>query len=139
MELVFSGLNLWAVIVGAAATMITGMLWYSPGSPTGKAWFSLNKFPEQGENKDNLGAMYGMMFFSSLVLSFFLGVIVKTLNITEISSGLMTMFWIWVGFIAASCAGQYIFPPKPFALFALDNIYKLVNVLIITAILIVWS
>lgn len=139
MDLVFSEINIWAVVVGAVATMVTGMMWYSPSSPTGKAWFNLNKFPEQGENKDNLGLMYGLQFFSSLVMSYFLAVIVKTLNITEISGGLMTGFWIWVGFIAASCAGQYIFPPKQFSLYALDTIYKLVNVLIITAILIAWK
>lgn len=138
MELVFSGINIWAVVVGAVATMVTGMIWYSPGSPTGKAWMRLTGHTGDDANKDNMGALYGMMFVSSLVLSYFLAVIVATLNITELGSGLMTGFWLWVGFIAASCAGQYIFPPKPFALFALDNLYKLVNVLIILAIVISW-
>lgn len=138
MELMFSGINYWAVVVGAAATMITGMLWYSPGSPTGKVWMRLNNFTNDGSG-DNMGLLYFLQFLSSLVLSFFLAVIVKTLNITDYNIGLMVGFWLWFGFIAATCAGQYIFPPKPFQLFALDNLYKLVNVLIIIAIVIAWK
>lgn len=139
MDLAFSGINYLAVVAGAVATMITGMIWYSPGTPTGKTWMKLAGVKMDGSNNDNMAVLYGSQFVASLVMSFFLAVIVNTLGITVIGSGLMIGFWLWLGLIAASCAGVYIFPPKPVSLFVLDNIYKLINVLIILAIVIAWK
>lgn len=57
---------------------------------------------------------------------------------TTIGSGARAGLWMWFGFIMAGGAFRYIFPFKPFRLFALDNAYQLVVFVVLGALFAVW-
>ena len=45
---------------------------------------------------------------------------------------------VWLGFIATVMLGMVLWERKPFALYVLNSVYQLVNVLLITLVLSLW-
>ena len=64
----FLGVNLWAVLVSALATMVAGFLWYSPAL-FARPWmiasgYDPNDKAKLDEMKKGAGKMYGLAFFA---------------------------------------------------------------------------
>jgi len=75
--MLFMGVNLWAVLGSAVATMVIGFLWYSPAL-FGKPWMlAMGYDPEDkakiAEMQKTAGPKYGIAFLASLLSAFMLG------------------------------------------------------------------
>ncbi|MGA8765091.1 MAG: DUF1761 domain-containing protein, partial [Candidatus Sulfotelmatobacter sp.] len=63
----FMGLNVWAVLVGALATMVVGFLWYSP-LLFAKPWMVLMGYdPNDKAKQAEMQKGAGMMYLLSLI------------------------------------------------------------------------
>ncbi len=129
-------INYLAVVVGAIVNMIIGFIWYGPAF--GKAWLQLTGLRMENLDKTQLPKAYGLTFLAALAVSYVLSGIVDMFQATTIGSGARAGLWMWFGFIMAGGAFRYIFPFKPFRLFALDNAYQLVVFVVLGALFAVW-
>jgi len=57
----------------------------------------------------------------------------------NVSEALEWAGWIWLGFIATVTLGNVLWHGRPKELWALENAYSLVNLLVMTAILYNWK
>ena len=130
-------INYWAVIAGVAIAMVTGMIWYGPGT-LGKLWMKWNGLDNSNMNGDGVGKLYALQLLASLVMTYVLAHFVAYFGVTDFFGALTLGFWIWLGFLVAGGAGIYIFPPKRWELFLFDSGYKLVSIVLIAWVLAVW-
>lgn len=128
-----SSVNYGAVLVAGVAAMVIGYLWYGP--LFGSMWAKLSKMDMKGP-KPNMAMQYGWMYIAAAVTAYVLAHFIELAGVTTISELWTPVFWIWLGFFAAGSAGRYLFPSKPFSLFAIDTIYHLVVLFVMGAILI---
>ncbi len=124
-----ASVNLFAVVVAAAASMLLGGLWYSP-ILFGKTWMKLARITSAK------GAIRGyiMGFFSALIMSYVLAHFIDYTQATTISAGLATGFWLWLGFIATVSLGTILWESKPFMLYVLNNAYNLLALILMAVI-----
>lgn len=136
----FSGLTLnwWSVIVASLIPMVTGMIWYNP-KVFGQMWMKDNGMTADDMKRDNMGQLYFIQFIAALVMTYVTALFVMFVHPATTSDGFMLGFWLWLGFLFAGAAGQYIFPPKPLNLFVMDSIYKLINILLVIWLLMSWK
>ena len=83
----FMGVNLWAVLASAVATMVAGFLWYSPAL-FAKPWTILmgydpNDKAKMAEMQKSAGPSYGMSFVASILAAFVLGKILQVSTARE--------------------------------------------------------
>lgn len=130
-------LNWWAVIAGGILQMVTGMIWYNPKT-FGQMWMKANGLTTENMNKDKMGQLYFLQFIAALVFSYVLALFVAYIHPIMLKDGLILGFWLWLGFMAAGAAGLYIFPTKPFPLFAMDSLYKLINIFLLIWLFMSW-
>ena len=84
----FMGVNLWAVLVSALATMAVGFVWYSP-LLFARPWMVLmgydpNDKAKTAEMQKSAGPSYGLSLVASLVSA----VVSTTLSIVNVSCAL---------------------------------------------------
>ncbi len=134
-------INYWAVLVAAFASYVIGALWYSP-LLFGKAWMELMGFTEkdmQDAKKKGMAKKYGIMFVSTLVMSYVLAHVVDYTESTTVIAGAQAGFWIWLGFIAPVSLGSVLWEGKSWTLWLINASYYLVVLLIMGAVLAVWA
>ena len=125
--------NYLAVLVAGIASMAVGFLWYGP--LVGKAWMK-----EKGYTKDSMekakkgmGQMYAITFVASLVTAYVLfHVMTLSMNFfhyERLQTGLMTAFWMWLGFVLPVQLSATIFGSKNWKLLGIDAGHNLVSLL----------
>ncbi len=130
--------NYWAVLVAAIAQMIIGALWYSPVLFR-KQWMSLMNLTEESmKSKKKAQRGYVLMFVSALVMCYVLAHFVVYTKATTMLDGMLTGFWLWLGFIATVTLGGFLWEGKSFKLYLLNVTYWLVTLVVTGAILAVW-
>ena len=132
--------NYWAILVSAVAAMILGFLWYSPVL-FGKTWMKLMKIDEKKiNNSKNKGMwkLFSVQFFAAFLMIYVLAVILKFNGSATMLDGILTGFWCWLGFIAATMIGMVLWEQKPIKLYAIITLYYLVALMIAGSILTVW-
>jgi len=129
-----SGLNWLAILVATVAGFLLGGIWYGPAF--GKAWLAA-----VGKREEDLGSPAGPMtvsFFTGLVTSIALALLIRALGITTLGDGLAIGALTSVGFIATGMASDYAFCGWGAKLFAIQSGYRVAYSLIMGAILAVW-
>jgi hypothetical protein len=133
--------NYLAVLVSAIVGFFIGMLWYSL-LLFGKMWMGLvglgKKELEKEKQKSMVKSMV-MAFVAVLVMSYVLAFFVDTANATSIVQGAKIGFWIWLGFIATVMLGMILWENKPCKLYLLNVSHYLVVLVVMGAILAVWT
>ncbi len=135
-------INYLALLGAAIASMVVGAIWYGP--LFGKPWMALSGMSQEKINaaKPKIGKSYALMFAGSLVMSYVLAHALVFANAylgaSGASSGVMTGFWNWIGFIAPATLGNVIWEGKPWKLWILNNGYYLVSLSVMGVILAVW-
>ena len=125
--------NLLAVLVAGIVSLALGFLWYSP-VVLGKQWMK-----EKGLTQDELkkaqkemGKLYGLSFVVSLVTAYVLFHVMflaeNFFHYSLLSTGLMSGFWMWLGFIMPVQLTATIFGNKNWKLFGIDTGYQLVSI-----------
>ena len=138
----FMGVNLWAVLVCAVATMVAGFLWYSPVL-FAKPWMVLmgydpNDKAKIAEMQKSAGPSYGLSFVASLAAAFVLGKIIAISTINSPVYGLKIGFAVWLGFVTTVQLTNALFSRQPNKLYLINTGYQLVCYLAMGAILAAW-
>jgi hypothetical protein len=141
-------INYLAVVVCSVIYMAIGYVWY--GVLFMKPWMKLMGMTQADVKKSqaNMGKTYGINFISALIMFFVLAHFVyftwtaamNDSGVTPIMVGLKTGLWAWLGFVATSGMNDFLFNPKAksWNLYAINQGYLLVSLLIGGAILGVW-
>ncbi|MEK7084115.1 MAG: DUF1761 domain-containing protein [Patescibacteria group bacterium] len=132
-------LNYLAILVSAAATIALGMLWYS--ALFGKQWIALMGWTEEQmkqAKQKSMGKSYALMMATALVKAYVLAMIVGFSGSATLATGLLTGFWVWLGFVATVSMGSVLWEGKSWKLYVLNNGYDLVSLLVMGGVLAVW-
>ncbi len=127
--------NYLAVVVAGIVSMGLGFLWYSP-MVLGKAWMKEKGYTQESLKKaqKEMGSLYAVSFVVSLITAYVLShVMTMSENFFHyplLSTGLMSGFWMWLGFMMPVQITATIFSDKKnWKLFGIDTGYQLVSIL----------
>ena len=123
------------VAVGAAAVsaMVVGSVWYGP--LFGNAWMKLVGISKADINKKEMPKLYGIMFLGALVEAYVLSHFIHYAGAYTLILGAKTGLWAWLGFVATTMVGNYMFAKRPMNLYYIDASYALVNLVVMGAII----
>ncbi len=138
----FAGINFWAVLVCAIATMVIGFLWYSPilfATP----WMCLmgidpNDKAKLAEMQKGAPRLYGLSFVASIVSAVVLAKIIDLTSVTTIPYGMKIGFAVWLGFVTTVQLTGALFGKQPTKLYLINTGYQLACYLAMGAILAKW-
>jgi hypothetical protein len=139
----FLGVNLWAVLVCAVATMVVGFLWYSPAL-FANPWMRLmgydpNDKARIAEMQKSAGPSYGMSLIASILSSLVLAKIIMIANVTTPLYGMKIALAVWLGFVTTVQLTNSLFMKQPAKLYMINTGYQLVCYLASGAILGAWQ
>lgn len=132
--------NLVAVLVAAVASMIIGMLWYSP-LLFGNIWMKLSGMSKSDmakKKKKGMGGTMAVAFIAQLVTGYVLAIFVAFTGSTTASTGAITGFWLWLGFVGTVTLGSVLWESKPVKLYVLNNAHNLLSLAVMGAIIGAW-
>jgi len=128
--------NLLAVFVSAVILWVLGAVWYSPAL-FAKPWMAaLGITPDPAKKKGLLAGMIAS-FVGDFLLAFVMDHIILWANAGSVHGALIG-FIVWLGFFAAPNFPQGIYENRPFKLFAINNGYWLIGLIIVGILLAVW-
>jgi hypothetical protein len=138
----FAGINFWAVLACAIATMVLGFLWYSPilfANPWMRLMgFDPNDKVKLAEMQKGAGKMYALSFVASIVSAVVLAKIIALTSVITIPYGMKVGFAAWLGFVTTVQLTGALFSKQPGKLYLINTGYQLVCFLAMGAILAVW-
>lgn len=138
--MMLGNVNYIAVLVSALAAFVVGWFWYSP-NVFGKTWLKL-----MGWNDKKAKEMHGknmtqsliIGFISTLVMAYVLAQMLVYMGAVTFMEGVLTAFWLWLGFVATMQIGSVLWEGKPAQLFCINTLHSLVSMAIAGGILAVW-
>ena len=138
----FVGINPWAVLAAAIATMVVGFLWYSP-LLFARPWMRLMGYdPDDkaklAEMQKGAGKLYGLSFVASIVSAVMLAKIIDITSVNTILYGMKVGFAVWLGFVATVQLTGALFGKQPTKLFLINTGYQLVCYLVMGGMLAKW-
>jgi hypothetical protein len=138
----FAGINFWAVLVCAVATMVIGFLWYSPflfANPWMRLMgFDPNDKARLAEMQKGAGKMYALSFIASIVSAIVLAKIIVVTSVITVPYGMKVGFAVWLGFVTTVQLTGALFSKQPSKLYLINTGYQLVCYLAMGGILAVW-
>jgi len=136
-------LNIWAVLVAAASTMVVGFLWYSP------FLFARPWMREMGHDPDDkaagkelqksAGPAYGVSLIASIVSAFILGLLLHAMHAEGAQLGAVIGAHVWLGFVTTVQLTGVLFMKQSIKLYAINTGYQLVCYVVMGAILGAWK
>jgi Protein of unknown function (DUF1761) len=127
----------WAVLVAAIVRIALGALWYSPFL-FAKSWQELAGISKL-EMKARLPKALIVDIIGSVVMAFVLVHAIRYAGAATIAQGAVVGFFNWLGFIAVTMLGLVFYENRPFKLFLINNGFLLLSLLVMGAILAVWT
>jgi hypothetical protein len=137
MHHIHHSLNFWAILVSGLFLWFLGAVWYSP-PVFAKSWMAMLGIKKGESNKNSLLAGMISSFIGDLILAFALAHFVFWSGADSFGWGALIGFIVWLGFFAAPNFPQGLYENRPFKLFAINNGYWLVGLLIVGGILAIW-
>lgn len=136
------GVNMWAVLVSALATMVVGFVWYSP-MLFAKPWTILmgydpNDKAKLAEMQKSAGPSYAMSLVASILSAIVLGKIINVSGVMNPVDGLKIGMAVWLGFVTTVQFTNALFSRQPFKLYLINTGYQLVCYIAMGAILGAW-
>lgn len=117
-------INYWAVLAAAIVNMAVGAVWYSR-LLFGQEWAKLiGKKIEDLRGNANQG--YMLSAIGALVQAYILAHFVQYTGSATFSEGMVTGFWLWLGFVAVVMAMNTVFAGRSWRLWRIDAGYFLV-------------
>lgn len=130
--------NLWAVLLAMASSMVVGSVWYAQGV-FGKTWAKLAKI-DMTKNKD-AGAAKPIIvtIIVSLVTAYVLAHLTYITHAffqqSFLKDALITALWVWAGFTAARFITHDAFESRPFKLTFLNIAHEFVTLMLMALII----
>lgn len=138
----FLGVNLWAVLVSAVATMVVGFVWYSP-MLFAKPWMVLmgydpNDKAKIAEMQKSAGPSYAMSLIASVLSAIVLGKIIAVSGTVGALDGLKIGLVVWLGFVTTVQFTNALFSRQRNQLYMINTGYQAVCYVVMGAILGAW-
>ena len=138
----FLGVNVWAVLVAAVATMVVGFLWYSPAL-FANSWMKLmgydpNDKEKIAEMQKDAGPSYVMSLIASILAAFVLGKLISVSGFSNAVAGLKIGLVLWLGFVTTVQFTNALFSRQRNRLYMINTGYQLVSYVVMGAILGAW-
>lgn len=127
--------NYVAIFLAAIVSMIAGFIWYSP-SVLGKPWMKASGHTPDSLKKaqKEMGKLYGLSFLVALLTAYVLfhvmGLSYNFYHYSMISTGIISGFWMWIGFVMPVQLTDAIFGKKNWKLFGISTGYQLVSLVL---------
>lgn len=126
----FMGVNVWAVLVSALATMVVGFVWYSP-LLFARRWTILMGYdPDDkaklAEMQKSAGPSYMLSLVASVLSAAVLGKIIGIATIHTPLYGIKMGLAVWLGFVTTVQLTNALFMRQPAKLYAINTGYQLV-------------
>ena len=131
-------INYLAVLVAGIVNMGIGFLWHGP--LFGKQWMALMRLKKDSMKSMKITPVQAMVggFIAALVMSYVQAEIIGFSQSVTFAEGMLSGFFVWLGFIATVLIGRVLWEGKPFKLLAITSGYWLVTLVINGGILAVW-
>ena len=138
----FMGVNLWAVLVSALATLAIGFVWYSPWL-FARPWMVLMGYnpddkAKMAEMQKSAGPSYVLSLVASAMAAAVLGKIIAVATINTALYGMKVGLAVWLGFVTTVQLTNSLFSRQPAKLYAINTGYQLVCFLAMGAIMGAW-
>ncbi len=128
--------NYLAVGAAALATIVIGVLWYSPPL-FGNLWMKAHGYTqEQMRKKAGPGLIVSL--FCYVVMAFVLSVLVSYAGASTALQGASLGFLVWIGFLATLGLTAHMYSEKPLSIYVMDAGYQLAYAVVMGVILAVW-
>lgn len=134
--MIIGDVNWIAVITATVISIVLGFLWYSKVL-FGKQWQAEHGWSDADLKKkqQEMGATYLVMIIGSLLGAYVLAHIVRLSGATTAGAGIVTGFWIWLGFILTTQLSKVLWEGKSWKLLGIDTSYSLVAFALMGAVL----
>ena len=129
--------NFLAILVAAVILWVLGAAWYSPPL-FAKPWMAALRITPDPANKKGLVPGMVASLVGDFILAFVLEHLILWAHAGSVHGGAFIGFLVWVGFFAAPNFPQGIYERRPFTLFAINNGYWLVGLIIVGILLATW-
>ena len=138
----FLGVNVWAVLVAAVATMVVGFLWYSPAL-FANSWMKLMGYDAKDKEKiaemqKSAGPSYFMSLIASILAAFVLGKLITVSGFSNAVDGLKIGLVVWLGFVTTVQFTNALFSRQRNRLYMINTGYQLVSYVVMGAIMGAW-
>ena len=131
-------INYFAVLVAAIVSFVVGWLWYGP--LFGKMWKGLMGYTDESMKAMAMKPATAMVwgFVSAFVMAYVLARFAFVYGAIDVHSALEPALWVWVGFLATTSLGGYLWEGRPLKLFVLNAAHQLVSVFLMAVVLVLW-
>jgi len=130
--------NYLAVVLAAVASMVVGFVWYSPAL-FAKQWMKLTGNDMKPGNNAEMAKTYGLTFVLALITAYVLfhisALSMNFFHYSNLTTGLTSAFWVWLGFIMPVQLGDVLFNKQKIQLFGINTGYRLVSLLVMGAVI----
>jgi surface polysaccharide O-acyltransferase-like enzyme len=138
----FLGVNVWAVLVAAVATMVVGFLWYSPAL-FANSWMKLmgydpNDKEKIAEMQKSAAPSYFISLIASILAAFVLGKLITVSGFSNAVDGLKIGLVVWLGFVTTVQFTNALFSRQRNRLYMINTGYQLVSYVVMGAIMGAW-
>jgi hypothetical protein len=134
----FSEANILAVVVAAVAAMVLGTIFHCPKTPTGKLLAKLVSAKKKPAKHDNMAKLLSAAFVKTLVVAYILSYILSLSGAATVKDGIMVGLAVWLGFIATTSLEPVIWDKKPLNVYLLNNLFSIISIAVMAAILVAW-
>ena len=125
------------ILLAAIANMILGMLWYNP-LVFGKTWMKLTNIkPADIARMKKTGSTtkaYLSSFLAAIITAYVLAIFLKMSAASTTAEGAVVGLLAWLGFVATTSLGDYLYACKPKQLYWLNNGYNLISFILMAMI-----
>ena len=130
-------INYLALVVATIAKGAIGFLWYSPFLFL-KPWLALSRETQDGM-KQGMAKALTIETVGNFVMAFVLVHAVHYAGATTAPLGAAVGFFNWLGFVLTIGLASYAYEHRPLKLVAINSGYQLVGLLVMGAIVAVWT
>jgi hypothetical protein len=128
--------NYLAVLVAAIASYVIASIWY--GVVFRKLWMQLTNISEMKPTPNSIIIVFVGTLLMSYVLDHSIAFGNAYMHTSGLASGLQGGFFNWLGFIAPLTVTGVVYEKRSWKLWALDNGFWLLSLLVMGAILSSW-
>lgn len=137
-------INYWAVLAAVAANVALGFLWYGP--LFGRQWMRtihMTKDDMAEASQKGVWRTYALMLIGTFLTAYVLAHVLANASAftgeTGSDAGMSAGFFMWLGFVAPVTLGSVLWEQRPWKYWFITTGYYLVALVLMGAILGVWS
>ena len=128
------------ILVCGIASVILGMVWYSPRI-FGTSWMAhISMTPEMAEKgKKRMPLNAFIAFLAAMVVAYVMNYFGIAWGVFDWIGAVELGFWLWVGFVAPTMLGMVLWEMKPIKYYAIVAGYWLVSFIMMAVILVLMA